>query len=202
MPYTSYGLLKAIRSHTISSPSVKESLTTGRPNACNLCHLDKSLGWTSDVLTKWYGQAPADLSDDDRTFAASLVWMLRGDAGQRALVAWAMGWQPAQQASGSDWIPVFLSTLFDDPYDAVRFIAYRSMRSLPGMSTFRGDFLASAPKRRQDIQAIADAWRGRRSGSAGRIDPALLFNTDGSVRLDVVNRLLQAQDRHPMRLNE
>jgi len=202
MPYTSYGLLKAIRSHTISSPSVKESLTTGRPNACNLCHLDKSLGWTSDVLTKWYGQAPADLSDDDRTFAASLVWMLRGDAGQRVLVAWAMGWQPAQQASGSDWIPVFLSTLFDDPYDAVRFIAYRSMRSLPGMSTFRGDFLASAPKRRQDIQAIADAWRGRRSGSAGRIDPALLFNTDGSVRLDVVNRLLQAQDRHPMRLNE
>ena len=30
-----------------------------------------------------------------------LLWLLRGDAGQRALVAWSMGWQPAQQASGT-----------------------------------------------------------------------------------------------------
>jgi hypothetical protein len=200
MPYSSYGLLKAVRSHTVSSPSVKESVTVGRPNACNLCHLDKSLGWTSDVLAKWYGQTPADLSDDDRTLAASLVWMLRGDAGQRALVAWAMGWQPAQQASGPDWIPVFLSALFDDSYDAVRFIAYRSMRSLPGMSTFRGDFLSSSPERLKDIQTIIEAWRRR--GGVGRTDPALLLRPDGSIRLDIVNRLLRAQDRTPVTLRE
>src|SRR5262249_37039935 len=40
MPHTTYGLLKTIRSHQISSPSVQASLDTGRPNACNLCHLD------------------------------------------------------------------------------------------------------------------------------------------------------------------
>ena len=41
MPHTTYGLLKAIRSHTIDSPNVAVDLETGRPNACNLCHLDK-----------------------------------------------------------------------------------------------------------------------------------------------------------------
>ncbi|MCA9689722.1 MAG: hypothetical protein KC636_08930, partial [Myxococcales bacterium] len=41
MPHTSYGLLKAIRSHEVSSPSVEESARFRRPNACNLCHLDR-----------------------------------------------------------------------------------------------------------------------------------------------------------------
>ena len=202
MPYTSYGLLKAIRSHTITSPSVAESLETGRPNACNACHLDKSLGWTADALQQWYGVPPVALTEDDRALAASVVWTLRGDAGQRALMAWAMGWQPAQQASGTDWMPVFLSALFDDPYDAVRFIAYRSMRSLPGMSGFRGNFVAAPAERRSDIQGVVDTWRRAQAGSRRRTDAALLLNSDGSIKLEVVNRLLQAQDRRPVRLNE
>lgn len=202
MPYTSYGLLKALRSHTISSPSVAESVTAGRPNACNACHLDKPLGWTADALQKWYGIAPVALSDDDRTLAASIVWMLRGDAGQRALMAWAFGWQPAQQASGADWMPMFLSALFDDPYDAVRFIAYRSMRSMPGMAGFRGDFVAPPDVRRKDIQSIVKLWRAAQTGPHRRTDAALLLNPDGSVRMDVVGRLLQQQDRRPVRLNE
>ena len=48
MPYTTYGLLKTLRSHQISSPSVATSVSTGRPNACNLCHLDKTLKWTAE----------------------------------------------------------------------------------------------------------------------------------------------------------
>src|SRR5262249_16962332 len=41
MPYTSYGLLRALRSHTITVPTVRESVEVGRPNACNACHLDR-----------------------------------------------------------------------------------------------------------------------------------------------------------------
>ena len=37
---------------------------TGRPNACNLCHLDKTLAWTADALNQWYGQAPPPLDAD------------------------------------------------------------------------------------------------------------------------------------------
>jgi len=202
MPYSSYGLLKALRSHTISSPTVAESVQTGRPNACNLCHLDKPLGWTAAKLEQWYGTPRIDLSEDDKTIAASLIWALKGDAGQRALMAWAMGWQPAQQASGTDWIPAFLSGLFDDPYDAVRFIAYRSMRSQPGFSGFQGDFVAPPVQRRRDIERIVNAWRQRQAGSGRRTDAALLLRADGSFNLEAVKRLLAQQDRRPLRLNE
>jgi hypothetical protein len=56
MPNTTYGLLKATRSHRISSPSVAETLKAGRPNACNLCHLDQTLKWTEEKLAEWFGQ--------------------------------------------------------------------------------------------------------------------------------------------------
>ena len=46
MPRTTFGLLHAMRSHQVSVPTVKESLDHGRPNACNLCHLDKTLAWS------------------------------------------------------------------------------------------------------------------------------------------------------------
>ena len=63
------------------------------------------------------------MSDDDRTVAASLVSLLKGDAGQRAIVAQAFGWPPAQRASGTNWMAPYLALLLNDPYDAVRYIA-------------------------------------------------------------------------------
>lgn len=131
MPYTTYGLLKAIRSHQVSSPTVQSTLETGRPNACNLCHLDKSLGWTSQQLKTWYGTSLPAMSDDERSIAASVLWMLSGDAQQRGLVAYGAGWNAAQRASGTAWMVPILTTLLDDPYEAVRFIAERSLRTLP-----------------------------------------------------------------------
>ena len=38
-------------------------LETGRPNACNLCHLDRTLAWTAKHLEGWYGFAPPELND-------------------------------------------------------------------------------------------------------------------------------------------
>src|SRR4029077_18990255 len=121
MPYTTYGLLKTIRSHQISSPSVKATLDTGRPNACNLCHLDKTLAWTAEYLERWYATPKPQLGDEEQSVAASLLWLLKGDAGQRAIVAQSLGWAPAQQASGTGWIAPYLALFLDDPYDAVRY---------------------------------------------------------------------------------
>ena len=49
------------RTHRISSPTDPKILGTGMPNACNLCHLDKSLAWTRDMLEKKWGKR-VDLS--------------------------------------------------------------------------------------------------------------------------------------------
>jgi hypothetical protein len=202
MPYTSFGLLKALRSHQISSPSVTASVETGRPNACNGCHLNRSLGWTATYLDRWYGTKTAELSDDNRDTAASLMWSIKGDAGQRALMAWAMGWRPAQEASGTDWMPAHLSAMLDDPYDAVRFIAYRSMRSMPGFGAFKGDFLAPPAQRRGDIAGILRQWKPAwTAGSHTNVD-GLLLNPDGSFRLEIVQRLLAERNNRPVALAE
>ncbi len=80
MPHQVYSLLTTHRSHRISIPRVRDSLGTGKPHACNLCHLDKSLGWTSDQLQKWYGTKPEPLSDDDRKIASSVLHLTLSDA--------------------------------------------------------------------------------------------------------------------------
>ena len=147
MPFTSYGLLKAIRSHTVTSPSVESSLKTGRPNACNLCHLDKSLGWAQDELAKWYGQPKSELSEDEAQTPASVLWLLRGDAGQRALIAWHMGWGDAKHASGSDWLPRYLAETLTDTYSVVRYIGQRSLKRLPGFEHLAYDYIGAEPER-------------------------------------------------------
>ena len=142
MPHTTYGLLKAIRSHQITSPTVNSTLRTGRPNACNLCHLDQSLEWTADHLETWFHQPKPTLSQEHKDTSSTVIMAMQGDAGLRALMAWHMGWQPAQAASGTGWMPPYLGVLMADPYSAVRFIAGRSLKSLPSYADLAYDYLA------------------------------------------------------------
>lgn len=127
MTYTSYGLLKALRSHRIDVPSVRATVEAGRPNACNLCHLDKSLRWTAQQLRARYGHADA-LPPDERADLPLAQWLgLRGDAAQRALIAWALGWEPARKSMPPGFAPPLLGALLDDPYAAVRYIASHAL---------------------------------------------------------------------------
>jgi hypothetical protein len=202
MPYTTYGLLKTIRSHTVSSPSAAESVEAGRPNACNLCHLDKTLGWTADQLEKSYGMPRPALTAADESVAASLLWVLRGDAGQRAILAQAMAWKPAQEASGTDWMAPYLAQLLDDPYDAVRFIAARSLRTLPSFGRFQYDFVAG-PRARREAQLRAMAvWDGSRGAASRRASVELLLDARGDVEIDAVRRLLAQRNTRRVLLRE
>src|SRR5207244_5587662 len=69
MPHLVYSLMTTHRSHRIEIPDVKTSVATGKPHACNLCHLDKSLGWTQEQLERWSGrpgQGLAKLSEEEK----------------------------------------------------------------------------------------------------------------------------------------
>jgi hypothetical protein len=201
MPYTTYGLLKAVRSHQIDSPSVATTLETRRPNACNQCHLDRTLAWTADSLASWYGLTPPPLSREETQVAASVLSLLRGDAGARALAAWTMTWEPALQVSGRDWQGLYLAVLATDPYDAVRSIAYRSMKKLPGLDTVDHDFLAPARDLRVAGQRIASTWHaGRRPGSTR--SPAILIDDWGNPMMDELLLLLRQRDDRPVTFAE
>ncbi len=202
MPHTTYGLQKAIRSHLIDIPTVQASLETGRPNACNLCHLDEPLSWTAEHLSEWYGTPRPDLTNDEETIAASLLWLLKGDAGQRVLIAWSMGWQPAREASGTAWMAPFLGQLLADPYDAVRFVAARSLRRLPGFADFEYDFLAPPGEREMRRGRAVSRWTRRSSASERPTGEAILINSRGTLQRELLTRLLGERDDRRVYLNE
>ena len=201
MPHTTYGLLKNIRSHTITSPTVTETTATGRPNACNLCHLDKSLGWTANHLHDWYGTEKTTLSADQKNISAGVIHALSGDAGQRALMAWHFGWKPAQEASGDEWIAPYLSILMDDSYDAVRYLAGKSLKTLPGYQAAPYDFLNTEEVRRRQSGTLFKAW-----SATGALPPAergnVLIKQPGKLQQDLLSRLLKARDTTPVALFE
>lgn len=194
MPHTTYGLLKAIRSHQIDVPRVGVTLETGRPNACNLCHLDRSLRWTADQLADWYGHdRPGPFADGDlEALPASAVWMLSGDAGQRAVVAWGMGWEEARAVSGTDWQEPLLAELLDDPYEAVRFIAARTLRGYPSGVPLDYDFVGPRPQRTTARQRVLAAWAERTTRPAA----------ERTVPAEAIERLVERRDDRPLTLLE
>jgi hypothetical protein len=204
MPHTTYGLLKGIRSHEVDSPDVAASIATGRPNGCNQCHLDRSLAWTAEHLERWYGIPVPEMDQDQREFAATVLWALKGDAGMRALAAWSMGWEEARAVSGTEWLTPLLAILLQDPYHAVRYIAQRSLGQQRGFEEVLGryDFASGIPERQAGSQAIYQAWLRRAARNPMPERPELLIGPDGLFREAVMLRLLSEQDTTPLTLNE
>lgn len=145
-------------------------LEDGRPNACNLCHLDRTLSWTAGHPSEWYGQPAVAVSGERNEIAAAPLGLLKGDAGLRALYAWHMGWPEARRASVEDWIAPLVAETLNDPYDVVRYISGRSLRALAGFETFPYDFLAPPENRSRAAAEALRIWSGTRA----------LQNNDGS----------------------
>lgn len=202
MPYTTYGLMKTIRSHTVSSPSVAETTDSGRPNACNLCHADKTLAWTASALAQGWGQPSSPLTPDQAQVSSTVLMALTGDAGQRVIAAEALRWAPAQQASGTWWMVPVLAQLLDDPYDAVRYSAGRTLRSLPAFEAFDYDFVAGPRQRRQRQLAAMRVWDGAAAERQRRDGAAVLLRPDGTLQVDAMLRLVRMRDNRRVLLRE
>ncbi|MCB9563722.1 MAG: ammonia-forming cytochrome c nitrite reductase subunit c552 [Kofleriaceae bacterium] len=55
MPRIVQGVSAFVRTHRVARPVEPAMLAIGGPNACNLCHLDRSLRWTLDALADGWG---------------------------------------------------------------------------------------------------------------------------------------------------
>ncbi|MBI3862271.1 MAG: hypothetical protein HY290_10290 [Planctomycetia bacterium] len=180
MPRTSYALFTAMRSHRIDSPNVRSSVATGRPNACNLCHLDQTLAWSAGRLSEWYGHESVELTQEQQSRAASLLWMLRGNAMQRVLATWSMAWTPAREASGANWQAPLLELMRQDPYTAIRYVAERSLERL-----------------RDNPPADSGPPLAERSDLS-----RLLYRADGQLDRDAADRLRKRRDESPIMIFE
>jgi hypothetical protein len=202
MPRTTYALFRAISSHQIESPDLAGSIEHGVPNACNLCHLDKSLAWTQDHLVEWYGYERAELSVEQKQISAALVWMLKGHAAQRVIVAWHAGWTPAQEASGADWLAPYLSKLLSDPYGVVRYVAFHSLKTLPNYETFEYDFLGPENELASASDRAMRHWRQQQTAPPSRTGREVLITGTGQVAEPAVKWLMDRRDNRPVTIQE
>lgn len=204
MPHTTYGVLSAIRAHQITSPKVADELATGRPNACNLCHLDRPLAWTAEKLSQWHRQPAPRLSEEQTGIADAVRLVLEGDAGQRALIAWHLSWQPALRASGTNWVAPALARLLDDPYAAVRCVAERSLKLVTDAVPNGYDYTTPLESRVPVQAAIVDNWRKQLAASPDQKLPehTRVLLDDSPAKKAALERLLRQRNERPVRLRE
>jgi predicted CXXCH cytochrome family protein len=198
MPFTTYALFKGIRSHRIDSPDPRRASADRRPNACNLCHTDQTLAWTSDRLRALYGKVESGFARDTRR-SAVLEDLLAGDAAERAIAAWALGRREGQRAAGSDWQAAMLAELLADPYAAVRKVALGSLRTLPGFAGFEADFVGPPEARRDARERALAIWR---RGWTPRTAPALLLDATAGRDEAALRALTATRDDRPMTISE
>lgn len=194
MPHTSFALFKAIRSHRIDIPRV----SVQRPNACNLCHADRSLAWTADKMHEWYNHETPALSDDQSKSSAVVLGLLQGDAVERAIACWTLGWEPSKAASVQDWQIPFLVEGLRDRYSVVRYVAARSLRSFEGFEDTDFDFIAPQEEREKLAEQIRENWySGRRVP-----DNRAILMKDGQIDAAEFSRLLQGRSDPDISLPE
>lgn len=123
MPRVVYGLVGAYRSHRIEVPALD---APGRPDACSLCHAERSTDWLARGWARLYGDPPERPTESGAPVRDDL---LAGDPIERAMAAAALGRTEALVKRA--WrAGLLLDTLADDPYPAVRRMAWRSLRAL------------------------------------------------------------------------
>ena len=115
-------------------------------------------------------------------------------------MAWAMGWKPAQETSGTDWMMPFLVPLFEgDPYHAVRYIAQRSIRSLgPQYRFLEFDYMGLAVERENTRKQVVDLWNSQ-SREPGSRRKELLIDNNGKLDMERWGSL--ANRRNDQRVN-
>ena len=131
--------------------------------------------------------------------------MLTGDAVQRIVVAWHMGWEPALKASGKNWQSPLLAQLLQDPYSAVRFVAHKSLEKLPGYKKFQGpkpyDFIAPEKERQQFQKDFLQRLRTTPNKAPAHPE-TVLWKADGTLQMDQILKLLKQRDDRRILLAE
>lgn len=148
LPKTVFGLLSLHPSHRIDNPEPSRVWRHQMPDACTLCHTDRSAVWAATERAKWPGapslenlrlQSPRNASatgglptDVSFQLAESVRALLAGDVVQRAVAAESLGAAASYTAEPAArlWAAPFLMLAMEDRYPAVRRIAHRSLKAL------------------------------------------------------------------------
>jgi predicted CXXCH cytochrome family protein len=202
MPQVVYSLMTTHRSHRIEVPDLAGSVGTGKPQACNLCHLDKSLGWTRDQLLRWPGKRGVQpiLSPTEESLSSAVLTFAQGDARSRAVVAGAFSNPAAIQASGDDWSGSLLTRILDgERYPAVRYLLHRGLRTMYGDAAEPYDFLALPAQRTLQAAVLRERFDAK---PVQRLLPHLPLTSKRLPDDSAINRLRAGRRDPDVNINE
>ena len=133
-PEIVYGHLEFQKTHEISIPKPELTALKAVPNACNLCHTDKSVNWAiTNTKTLWTEHfRDAEISNDPQFDEAEGIRALfAGDAFTRALAA-----DTLTKRSAPEWFTPFALEAFEDEnYPIVRYFLTNALGKNPNPST-------------------------------------------------------------------
>ncbi len=152
MPRSVAGLDRVTRSHQITSPSDVAMLAQGKPNACNICHLDKPLLWTIAELNKGWQAGVKPLKSWVAAYGGSLrtpvgnAWLNSPDRYVRMVAADA--YARTSLVNPSDAARQILRSL-DDRFAANRLFGLLALQDLLGRAISPSTYDVIAPPERR-----------------------------------------------------
>lgn len=158
MPKITFGVMEAHRTHDISIPRPGDTISMGKPNACNQCHLDKSANWAVRELARlWPKSSAVSVPSSDTAFdqPEAARALAAGDALVRGLTARALGHAATNQAKAQFTGPLLLNAM-NDRYPIVRYFAANGLAALDATRP-KPDYLAPASVR----QTTVGSWTNR-----------------------------------------
>lgn len=150
MPRQSLGLDGLVRTHRVSRPVEEPMVAAGTANACNLCHLDRSVRWTLQELEHRWGRslkpAPAWPSYADLDRPAGEVWLGGQHTGMRRIAALSYARSPL----GPAHLPDLIRGL-NDPEPINRVFLSRAVETVRSRKLSPQEYeMTAAPARRAE----------------------------------------------------
>ncbi|MBX7246675.1 MAG: hypothetical protein K1X53_14355 [Candidatus Sumerlaeaceae bacterium] len=136
MPPVVYGVMSWHPTHEIKTPDPVHSAEFKKPDACTVCHTDKSLQWAEARVRDWWpkeGRTTAALAAEFATPEIPRA-LFAGDAVYRTLAAQRLG-LPAPSRRMAKWAVPMLAMALTDEYPNVRRTARNSLVALTGDSS-------------------------------------------------------------------
>lgn len=214
MPKVTYGVMTVHRTHRIQVPEPERAWRHEMPEACTLCHTDRSAEWAARTLREQQGRPPPEDIPSDASFkvAEGVRSLLAGDVVQRAVVAAAMGEERGATPRALErlWAVPFLLVAMEDDYPSVRRLAYRSLTALieragkerPDVAESarqvpRFEHEAAPSQRDLMVRRWRQWWAALDKQGVGRPDPAVPLDASLEPLPDVIEQLVRQRAQHP-----
>lgn len=193
MPMTEFARMHR-SDHSMRPPSPEASLAFGSPNACNLCHADRSARWAAEKVRSWHGEGSgarllreghlvAAAREQDWSRLADMLAYLR-DPDRDEIVTASLVRLLVSCPDTSKW-PV-LRTLATDSSPLVRGAAVAALEGDPGG---RGILLgASGDETRLVRVRAAAALAGVDAGTVAPADRAALRSATAELERSLLAR--------------